>query len=165
MRPHPYQVDGAAWLATRRAALLADEPGAGKTVQVLLAIAALGEWVDVVVPSTAVLAAWADEITRWASVTGDLPGVRILMPYRAPLDRGPADVVVVDEPGALVRRAPWLAGWLGGAKGRTWFVGGRPEDAEAARTLLGRPLGPAEVLRRHDPCQALRGATIKDEPS
>lgn len=38
MQPRPYQLDGSAFLASHRRALLADEPGVGKTMQAILAV-------------------------------------------------------------------------------------------------------------------------------
>ena len=49
----PYQVAGAEWLAARRAALLADEQGLGKTISALAALPA-GAPVVVVCPAVAI---------------------------------------------------------------------------------------------------------------
>ncbi len=60
----PYQKKGAAWLFNKSRALLADEPGVGKTPQV---IRALGPWprdVLVVAPAVA-LGHWEREFERW----------------------------------------------------------------------------------------------------
>lgn len=66
----PYQVPGVKYLASARTAMLADQPGLGKTVQTL---GSLIEGLDpeivnavlVLAPKTAVNSVWRDEINRW----------------------------------------------------------------------------------------------------
>jgi len=61
-----YQEEGAAWLAWRlhqgKGAVLADEPGLGKTSQAIAAVAALNLYPAVVVCPTSVRDAWASEL-------------------------------------------------------------------------------------------------------
>ena len=62
--PYPYQEMGSTRLATAPGGLvLADSPGLGKTLQVLLALAA-GAAVNVACPRNAV-PTWIDEVARW----------------------------------------------------------------------------------------------------
>ena len=62
--PYPYQETGSSRLATAPGGLvLADSPGLGKTLQVLLALAA-GAAVNVACPRNAV-PTWVDEVARW----------------------------------------------------------------------------------------------------
>jgi SNF2 family DNA or RNA helicase len=68
MGNRPYQVPGARFLAYARTALIADEPGMGKTIQTLAAIVESlpeGGRVLVLAPKTAVSAVWLDEIDKW----------------------------------------------------------------------------------------------------
>lgn len=65
----PYQVAGSAWLASRQAALLCDEPGLGKTRQALDAAArepCSGPPTFVVAPAS-VLSVWEGEAEKWHS--------------------------------------------------------------------------------------------------
>jgi len=64
----PFQVPGARFLAYARQALIADEPGMGKTIQTLAALVELmtdGGRVLVLGPKTAVTATWRQEIHKW----------------------------------------------------------------------------------------------------
>lgn len=63
---YPYQRLGAGWLAGARAALLADEPGLGKTAQALVALAELGYPPALVVCPPSVRRQWVREANRWA---------------------------------------------------------------------------------------------------
>jgi hypothetical protein len=58
-----YQCDGVRWLAARRAALLADSMGLGKTIQVLMALPDRAR--AIVVAPAAVAANWIRECRRW----------------------------------------------------------------------------------------------------
>ena len=61
----PYQNDGVAFLKARKAALLADEPGLGKTVQAICAAEEIGaETILVICPKSAV-GNWSREFRRW----------------------------------------------------------------------------------------------------
>lgn len=64
----PYQVPGARFLAYARQALIADEPGMGKTIQTLAALVenlTEGGRVLVLAPKTSVTAVWREEIGKW----------------------------------------------------------------------------------------------------
>jgi len=68
----PFQAEGAAFLLTRRRALLADEMGAGKTLQAIAAVAAAratGGWPVLIACPAGVRSMWASELERW------LPGL------------------------------------------------------------------------------------------
>lgn len=68
MRGRGYQVPGARFLAYARTALIADEPGMGKTIQTLAALIenlTEGGRVLVLAPKTSVTAVWRSEITKW----------------------------------------------------------------------------------------------------
>jgi hypothetical protein len=60
---YPYQRDGVRWLACRRAGLLADSMGLGKTVQVLMALPERAQ--ALVVAPAAISANWLTECRRW----------------------------------------------------------------------------------------------------
>jgi len=67
MESKPWQIPGAAFIASQRRVLLADKPGLGKTIQTLAAIAELDIRgpILVVAPRTAVNVTWPDEILQW----------------------------------------------------------------------------------------------------
>ena len=62
-----HQDTGAAWLAERRFALLADEPGTGKSRTAVLAADLIGAKKIVVACPGVVRASWAREFARWSS--------------------------------------------------------------------------------------------------
>jgi SNF2 family DNA or RNA helicase len=67
-RGKPYQVPGARFLAYARQALIADEPGMGKTIQTLAALVENlpeGGKVLVLAPKTSVTAVWREEVHKW----------------------------------------------------------------------------------------------------
>jgi SNF2 family DNA or RNA helicase len=68
LRSRPYQIPGARYLARARTALLADQPGLGKTIQTLAGLVEglpEGGRVLVLAPKTAVNTTWAEEIKKW----------------------------------------------------------------------------------------------------
>jgi hypothetical protein len=69
---YPFQLQGVGWLATRNAAILADEPGLGKTVQALASIPT-GAPVLVICPAVA-KGVWKRETSAWRS---DLTAIKI----------------------------------------------------------------------------------------
>lgn len=78
----PWQILGANFMVNQRAVLLADQPGLGKTIQTLAAVAELDVRgpILVVAPRTAVSATWPKEIRQWLGpkesvfvVNGDIP--------------------------------------------------------------------------------------------
>lgn len=64
----PYQRAAVEFMRSRNSVLLADHPGAGKTVSTISSIVAAGVTGDILVlaPSIAVQAAWPQELERWA---------------------------------------------------------------------------------------------------
>jgi SWI/SNF-related matrix-associated actin-dependent regulator 1 of chromatin subfamily A len=66
MKPFPYQKRGIEFLAQRRKALLADEPGLGKTLQAIRAVdACFADDVLIICPAS-VIGTWAGEIAKFA---------------------------------------------------------------------------------------------------
>lgn len=68
LRGRPFQVPGARFLAYARQALIADEPGMGKTIQTLAALVenlTYGGRILVLCPKTAVTSVWREEINKW----------------------------------------------------------------------------------------------------
>jgi SNF2 family DNA or RNA helicase len=67
MASRPYQLVGAAWLARVRSAVLADDPGLGKTVQTMGAVVEAGITGPIVVfaPRSAALVTWPNELRKW----------------------------------------------------------------------------------------------------
>ena len=65
---HAYQRAGIAFLTHTRRALLADQPGLGKTIQTIGAMSNAGIVGDILVaaPSAAVATTWPDELAQWA---------------------------------------------------------------------------------------------------
>jgi len=65
-KPFPYQAEGAGWLASRiagrKGAILADDPGLGKTFQVLSAVAATRATPAIIVCPTSLKDNWAREL-------------------------------------------------------------------------------------------------------
>lgn len=150
----PYQLEGAAWLAARLAAILADEPGLGKTAQLVAAIDD-GAPTLVVCPSVARDGVWPTHVAwrpdlrhkihkrrsdfRWPergevaiSTYDGLPAWldRNDLKGRGPL---PGTVIIFDEahlaknPRAKrSRRAARAARAAREAGGRTWLVTGHP---------------------------------------
>jgi len=64
----PHQLTGAAFLAARGFALLADEPGLGKTLCAILAADSCGARKILVICPGAVRAHWAREFARWQAI-------------------------------------------------------------------------------------------------
>ena len=71
MNLYPYQIDGAAFLANRKAALLADDPGLGKTLQAIRALDLARVLKVLVVCPAGVVENWRREIA--ANREGDDP--------------------------------------------------------------------------------------------
>lgn len=64
----PYQVEGAAFLARTGRALLADEPGLGKTAQAIRACDEVGAYRVLVISPASVVENWRREFDRWQQV-------------------------------------------------------------------------------------------------
>lgn len=126
LKPRPYQIEGARQIAANSFFLLLDEPGLGKTMQVVLGIEQrrrLGTEIFpmvILVPSWDVADVWVREITRWmpswgepvlhagpdrfGKLTGDCvfittyaTATRDAADARGPLVRLRAAAVVIDE--------------------------------------------------------------------
>lgn len=70
LKPFPYQIEGISWLKTKKLALLADQPGLGKSAQAIRAAEELGlEKIIIVCPAIAKIT-WEREITKWSNYTG-----------------------------------------------------------------------------------------------
>lgn len=65
-KPYPYQLEGAKWLAGRERALLADEPGLGKSAQVILAADMIGARTILIVPPATGRFVWKNEFEKWS---------------------------------------------------------------------------------------------------
>ena len=149
---YAYQAEGAAWISERlkqgRGAILADEPGLGKTVQVLAALIALGATPFIVVAPSSAKMAWSRE-ARYAAahlrvhevsgLSGPLPRAHgyvlnydILRAREEQLERLAARCLVLDEahsikepePGRQHRAA--VATRLGKRIGRVVMLTGSP---------------------------------------
>lgn len=72
MKPYPFQLKGASWLAARDRGLLADEPGLGKTVQAILAAdLQCCATILVICPAT-VRYVWRQEFDKWSLFGHDI---------------------------------------------------------------------------------------------
>lgn len=83
MSARPYQLVGSAWMARNGSSLLGDDPGLGKTLQVMGAVVEKGIVGPILVfaPKTAALVTWPKELRKWlpdddVTVVSHLPGVR-----------------------------------------------------------------------------------------
>lgn len=67
MAEKPWQIPGAQFIAGQRRVLLADEPGLGKTIQVLASVIEndVNGLILVIAPKTAVTAVWPEQIAQW----------------------------------------------------------------------------------------------------
>lgn len=115
MTLYPYQETGAAWLAERPRALLADDPGLGKTATAIVAARRVGARRVTVVCPTCVLWNWKREVETWApdwtvqvadtgaarigpaNVIVTTHGLLLSEKLRAQLVTRGADVLVLDE--------------------------------------------------------------------
>ena len=93
----PYQREGAAFLSSKRAALLADEPGLGKSGQAITAAKALGAKCVVVIAPASVTTNWANEFNKfWPGFEGAV--IRSYdMLVRHGLPYADIDVLIIDE--------------------------------------------------------------------
>lgn len=115
MQLHPFQAVGAAWLATRRHAYLADEPGLGKTAQALAALNQAGARRALIICPAIVCGDWmaaypvfAPSRTVHEARTGPLPATGdIVISYdravirRAELRAMRYDALILDEAHAV----------------------------------------------------------------
>ncbi len=150
MKPFPFQIEGARFLAARKAALLADEMGVGKTMQAVLACDFVQARKIVVVCPAIARPTWAREFKQWQTMprrvcVAESPSKRVpdtdvlIVSYEFVtadiLARvmGEKDVLIIDE-------AHYLANWK---SKRTQFVLGK--DGARARAkhvwcLSGTPM-------------------------
>ena len=96
---YPYQAAGAEWLAERPRALLADDPGLGKTATVLAAADRVGAKRVLVIAPTCVLWNWKREVATWSPHRS----VQVIDKGRTVPD-AQADVVIVTH-GLLLNKA------------------------------------------------------------
>lgn len=112
MNLYPFQVEGAAFLAERKVALLADEPGLGKTVQAIQAVNEIARGfdrvvhVDVVCPAS-VCESWRRHVVIFASI--EAPSQWYIESYdmavkQSHVPRLTPDVVILDEAHYLKNR-------------------------------------------------------------
>lgn len=138
MTPKQFQLDGADFLAARTRALLADEPGVGKTAQVVLACKQLGvHSVRVVCPAVG-MEHWRREFIRWG---GDYRPQLTILSYDSVRRQRPftttADVLVLDEchyaknPEAKRTRSVFARGGLAWYARRIWSLSGTPAPNNA----------------------------------
>jgi SWI/SNF-related matrix-associated actin-dependent regulator 1 of chromatin subfamily A len=97
--PFPHQVEGARFLSARRGAILADEPGVGKTDAAVQAIVECGKMPCLVVCPANVRVVW-ERIVRLAA-----PWLKVVCPVSG-RDMESGDVVIV----SFNRVAEWYAG-------------------------------------------------------
>ena len=71
----PYQKEGAQWLTTKRFALLADEPGLGKSAQAIVAADRIGAQRIVVLCPASVRINWTREFAKWSKLNRSLRAV------------------------------------------------------------------------------------------
>lgn len=144
---YPYQRDGVAWLAPRKAALVADDMGLGKTIQTLVAAPADAP-ILVICPAVA-KGVWEQEAARWrpdlqvvvlsgrgsfrAPVPGELVAINYdILPTEIPA-LAPGTVVILDEAHAVAssksqrtERCRELCKAARAGGGRTWLLTATP---------------------------------------
>lgn len=74
--PEDWQIEGAQFLADRRHAFLADEPGCGKSCQAIRACDAIGAWSVLILVPASVRVNWLREFEKFSVF--DRPGVAVL---------------------------------------------------------------------------------------
>lgn len=81
----PWQILGANFMVHQRTVLLADQPGLGKTIQTLAAVAELdiNGPILVVAPKTAIAATWPSEIAQWLGPDEHIFVVNAAVPPKA----------------------------------------------------------------------------------
>ena len=129
---YPHQEEGARWLAERSAALLADDPGLGKTITALAAAASLQPAEGrarpriLVLCPTVVLYNWQAETEKWLAA----PRVQVVTHGRAQIEKD-ADVVIVTH-GLLL--APWISSQLLSAQWDVAIV----DEAHAFKSITAK---------------------------
>lgn len=130
----PYQVTGAQFLSTRSAALLADEPGLGKTCQAIAAADHVGAKQILVVCPAMVRRQWAREIERWSTERRTIQVIESAKDVAAALGAG----VAITSYELATAHAAKLAGVAWGAVilDEAHFL--KNPTAKRTRALLGR---------------------------
>jgi SWI/SNF-related matrix-associated actin-dependent regulator 1 of chromatin subfamily A len=64
---YQFQVEGADWLATQDHALLADEPGLGKSAQVVVAADIIDAKTILIIPPAGVRIGWRNQVEKWTT--------------------------------------------------------------------------------------------------
>jgi SWI/SNF-related matrix-associated actin-dependent regulator 1 of chromatin subfamily A len=155
----PYQQAGAQWLTTKRFALLADEPGLGKSAQAITAAYTCGaQRILVVTPATG-RENWAREFASWStrqtpvSLLEDTrvsiisrPELRAVCSYNYLTENADSfgallnidwDLVIADEShfamNPYARRTQALYGSLSHCTRRFWSLSGTPSPSHAAQ--------------------------------
>lgn len=82
--PEDWQIEGAQFLADRRHAFLADEPGCGKSCQAIRACDAIGAWSVLILVPASVRVNWLREFEKFSVF--DRPGVAVLDGKTAPVN-------------------------------------------------------------------------------
>lgn len=93
----PYQETGAAFLASRRAALVADEPGLGKTAQAIGACDAVGATSVAVICPASVVDNWRREFARFGRAERRLDVLSYDKAMRRGLPQPPYEALILDE--------------------------------------------------------------------
>jgi SWI/SNF-related matrix-associated actin-dependent regulator 1 of chromatin subfamily A len=144
----PFQLEGANFLAARNRALLADEPGVGKTAQVVVACDKVGARRILVVCPSVGIEHWRREFTRWLMVLGRAMSPQVdVVSYEqarqlATVSKASSnvrryDVLVVDEchygknPEAQRTKAIFAKGGLAYYADRIWCLSGTPAPNHA----------------------------------
>jgi SWI/SNF-related matrix-associated actin-dependent regulator 1 of chromatin subfamily A len=151
MKLYPYQEVGAAWLRTRKIALLGDEMGVGKTPQAAAAASTLAR-VLVICPAVARYN-WQREIERWTGRSA-----QVLLEF---IDRARADWVVCsydyarERADTLIAVGPWSVLILDEAH----FVKGL--NTERTKAILGEQ----GIVRVCDRLWCLTGTPMINSPA
>ena len=161
MSLRPYQVDGVAWLRTRKHALLADQMRLGKTAQAIRAATGCMS-IGVVCPAS-VVPVWHEQFAKWQMVSARTHVASYDKVMRGEFDGRSFDVLILDEAHYLksgdAKRTRKIYGekcdGVGGliAKaGRVYALTGTPSPnhpGELWPTL--RALAPETILREGKP--------------
>ncbi len=146
MNLRPYQIEGAAWLAGKGAALLADEMRLGKSAQAVCSAFQSGaERVGVICPAS-VVAVWESQFKIWWPI--DPPELKITSydkATRGALDGERFDVLILDEAHYLKTKDSKRTKKVFGVK--CDGIGGLVERARKVIALTGTPAPnhPAEM--------------------
>lgn len=145
VRLYPYQTEGAEWLASRPAGLLADDCGLGKSPQAITAAKHLKAETVVVLCPASVVENWKREFAKfWPGFTGAV--VRSYdMAVRRGIDIPAFDVLIADEAHFLKSKDAKRTRCVFGE--RCDGVGGLVERAKNVFCLTGTPMpnNPGEI--------------------